>query len=349
MAGIASVLRDREIRVVAIVGCSKNTGKTTTLNRILDSMTGEPGPVGILSMGIDGEETDFWLGVPKPSIHVTSTMLVATGKQVLSKGTARVSPLVSTGIETPLGELVVGRVDSPGTLLLAGIRHKTDLRLLIESLIECGATRVLVDGSYQRLAAADPTLSQGIILSTGAVVGETVTKVAERTREVLERLQVPVVEDPDARKLMEAATGRGLPAFLDGQDRISFLEDTGGRTSLDSVTIAFPGAVTDRWLAAASDPGKGSVQVVARDPTRLFVSPPVIQRFLETNGKLAVLMGIRLLAVTINPYSVTGAYLPRDELLDAIRALGPGAPVFLFEDGHEDKTRPGPRFHRKMP
>jgi len=337
--GIEGVLADGNVRVVAVVGSSKNTGKTTTMNRILAGLPGDKGPYGVLSIGIDGEETDFWLRIDKPRIYVTPGTLIATGKKALTGGTASVSVIDVLGAPTPMGELALCRVEKAGAVLLCGVRHKADLDVAVRGLLAHGAVKVLVDGSYQRLAAADPTISQGVILATGAVVGDTIQEVASRTREILDRLLLPEFEDKSVLDLMESAIRHGAPALSAADGGITFLKDAGdpvappetpgGGTSRGPM-IAFPGAITDEWLRSVSRLGPGT-HVISSDPTRLFASPESLAGFRSMGGRLTVIRGIRLLAVTVNPFSVTGASLPGPELLEAVRAVAPGVPVFMFE------------------
>lgn len=339
MKRIASVIEGEGIRTVAIVGCSKNTGKTTTLNQVMGGLAGALDPIGILSIGIDGEDTDFWLGVPKPGIHVAPGTLAATTEDALKASTARFQVLQSTGVMTPLGELVLARTEAPGDLMLAGIRHKADLRLVVDGLVRQGACRVLVDGSYQRLAAADPDVSQGVILSTGAVVGDTMAEVVERTREILERLRVPETGDESARALFREAVDLGVPLIRFEDGRIMPLEGDEREddpreveTGHGAVTAAIPGAVTDRWIVALLDRFRGPIHLLATDPTRLFASGPVLRRFAVAGGELTVIRKVRLLALTVNPTRVTGPSLPRDELLAAVASLARSTPVFMFDE-----------------
>lgn len=336
------------IRAVAIVGCSKNSGKTTALNHILAGLPPERGPCGLLSIGIDGEEHDFWLGVPKPRIHVRPGHLVATAERMIRGGTARVRVLHRTGALTPLGELVLARVEEEGLLVLAGVRYKADVRRLVEAMFRHHAARVIIDGSYQRLMAADPEVSQGVVLATGAILGRTVREVVRRTREVLERLRLPAAEDPEERALWEDATRHGHPTTRDARGRIRVLAHTGLTADDPEVrralgrgdaVVAAPGVVSDRLLWALQGRRSGKVRVVVADPTRLFVSPPVFRRFLARGGLVSVVRPVRLLAIAVNPVSVLGAELPAATLRDAVQALAPDVPVVVTR---ESGTGPDP-------
>lgn len=332
---MATVL-PRDVRIVAVVGCSKNAGKTTTLNALLAGLGDAFLRPGVLSIGIDGEEADFWLGVPKPRVQVREGEWVATAEAALAAGTARIDVLERTGGRTLLGDLVVGRVQTPGTILLAGIRAKDDVRAAVRAMVRLGAGRILVDGAYQRLVAADPEVSDGTIVATGAVLGPTIEEVAARTREFLLRLQVPAADDPADLALMEAARAANALAFRHGTDGEAtvFADGPTSPAALDvlgsgDAVVACPGAVTDELVRQCTARASGRVRLVAQDPTRLFLSPLEASIFLRRHD-LRVARPIRVLAVTVNPFSVFGWTLPRKELEDAVRTIAGGLPVLSF-------------------
>lgn len=333
------------VRTVAIVGCSKNSGKTTALNHILAGFASDRSPCGLLSIGIDGEEHDFWLGVPKPRIHVGPGHLVATAERLLRGGTARARILHRTGVLTPLGELVLARVEEEGLLVLAGVRHKADVRRLVEAMFRHRAARVIIDGSYQRLMAADPEVSQGVILATGAILGRSVREVVRRTREVLQRLRLPPVMDLEDQALLQDAIRHGRPTTRDATGRIVVLAHPGMavdepevRKALGrgDVVVAAPGVVSDRLLRAIQGHRTGKVRVVVADPTRLFASPPVYRRFLARGGEVRAVRPVNLLAIAVNPTSVLGHGLPAAALRDAIQDLAPDIPAVLVRESGTD-------------
>lgn len=338
ITSLAEAVSEPRVRTVAIVGCSKNSGKTTALNQILAGLPADYGPIGLLSIGIDGEEHDFWLGVPKPRIHVQPGYLVATAERLIGVGGARVRILQRTGVLTPLGELVLARVEEAGLLVLAGVRHKADVRRLVEAMVHHRAARVIIDGSYQRLMAADPEVSQGVILATGAILGGSVREVVRRTRDVLERLTLPPVEDREDRALFEEAVRHGRLTIRDAVGRIEVLAQPGMavdepvlRRALGrgDVVVAVPGVVSDRLLRAMHGRRDGKARVVLADPTRLFVSPPVFRRFMVRAGEVRVVRPMRLLAISVTPTSVLGVALPAEALRGAIQALAPDIPVVV--------------------
>ncbi len=325
-----------DLRVVAVVGTSKNAGKTTTLNRILERGRALFGPVGLVSIGVDGEEADFWLGHAKPRIRVRPGDRFATAEGALSAATADVAIGVRTGRSSVLGELVVATVTGSGAVLLAGVRAKADLRALIDGLWSMGAGKILIDGSYQRTMAAAPDVSDGVVVATGAVLGPTVERVAERTEAFVARLRLPVMAPNDVA-LLARATHENLPwvAGADGPGPCLQALDTafGTPAALSMVlppgdsALAVPGVVTDSLIDGLVDLRGRSVRLLVSDATRVFASWDRVARFLERGGSIRVQHPIRVLAITVNPAGIVGPDLPADRLVDAIGARIGDVPV----------------------
>ena len=113
------IRRLNETKTMSIVGMCKNAGKTTMLNWLL---TGGHlrGTLGLTSIGRDGESTDVVTGTEKPGIFVREGTLIATAKDMLRLGDVTKEILMTTGIPTPLGEVVILRARSAGYVQLAG-------------------------------------------------------------------------------------------------------------------------------------------------------------------------------------------------------------------------------------
>src|SRR5690242_18413226 len=99
---------------LAIIGLSKNVGKTTALNYMLETLSLPATQLALTSLGLDGEALDALTGLPKPRIVPASGLLVATARQLLASGTAEVDVLEELPGRTALGTVVLGRVRSSG-------------------------------------------------------------------------------------------------------------------------------------------------------------------------------------------------------------------------------------------
>ncbi len=141
--------RLNETKTMSIVGMCKNAGKTTMLNWML---TGGhlQGTLGLTSIGRDGESTDVVTGTEKPGIFVKEGTLIATAKDMLRLGDVTKEILMTTGIPTPLGEVVILRARSAGYVQLAGPSITTQLKSVSQSFFELGADRSIIDGAYRQ-------------------------------------------------------------------------------------------------------------------------------------------------------------------------------------------------------
>ena len=113
------IRRLNETKTMSIVGMCKNAGKTTMLNWLLTAGHLR-GTLGLTSIGRDGESTDVVTGTEKPGIFVREGTLIATAKDMLRLGDVTKEILMTTGIPTPLGEVVIMRARSDGYVQLAG-------------------------------------------------------------------------------------------------------------------------------------------------------------------------------------------------------------------------------------
>ncbi len=160
----------RGYRCVAVIGASKNAGKTTALNALSAALTVRKERVGLCSVGVDGEATDAWLATPKPAVEVQRGMLVVTAQQALDAAPGRWKVLSTLPTPTSLGPTVLAEARVEGPVMLCGLAHRGHLADALAALRAAGADRVLVDGAYHRQAAADAEGVDALVLSVGALL-----------------------------------------------------------------------------------------------------------------------------------------------------------------------------------
>ena len=114
---------------LALVGLSKNAGKTTCLNHLIHAWQklADSRPLALTSIGRDGEEEDVVSGHPKPRIFIYRGTLLATAKSSLSRCDALLDILALSGIRTNFGEVVICKALSDGYVELAGPSQAADL------------------------------------------------------------------------------------------------------------------------------------------------------------------------------------------------------------------------------
>lgn len=193
------------VRVAALVGTSKNSGKTTTLNALLADLSARGERAAVVSIGLDGEDRDAWLDTPKPWIYLEKDSLVATSASLVAQRSFEV--VADLGIASSLGPTVVARARGPQPVQLAGIAHRGQLIKAVAALQRAGADKVVVDGAYHRQAAAHPAVAQRVIVSLGAILGDDPQSAVQAATPTLWAMSRPTWRD-------DAGTAHELPGAL---------------------------------------------------------------------------------------------------------------------------------------
>ncbi len=295
---------------LSIVGLEKNTGKTVCLNYILRRMAEMGVHVGVTSIGVDGEQVDAVFATAKPEIilydgtHFTTSEKHYLCRQLLSRIVA------VDERRTSLGRLVTAEVLIRGKVLLSGAATTALLRKQIADLQALGCDVSIVDGALSRLSLASPTVTDAMVLATGAAVSVSLSQLVARTRYVYNLISLEEVEEPLRSRL--GAIESGLWAVDSNGEihdlgiRSVFLIGQGGVDILRfGNTIFASGAVSDRLLKMLIAKGS-NITLIIRDFTKLFVEQAVYADFIRHGGRIMVLQRSRLIAVTLNPTSPQG-------------------------------------------
>ena len=167
------------------------------------------------SIGRDGEERDVIdARIEKPRIVLQVGSLVAsTDALVRASGLAH-ERLERTGVRTPLGEVVIARLAQDGAVEVAGPSAAEDLRGVSDAMLAYGAEQVLIDGAIDRRAASSPAVADGLVMATGAVLGEEIEEVVAATRDAVELVRLPLADAGPADASNDGSTGPVLERHL---------------------------------------------------------------------------------------------------------------------------------------
>lgn len=195
-------------QTVSIVGMGKNCGKTVALNHIINEALNKNMTLGLISTGRDGESKDLVTETEKPSIYVEEGTLVATTTKLLPLSDATIEIIEVTDYSTSLGEVLIGRAVYGGCVQIAGPQSTRGIKDVSEKMLKMGADMVLVDGAIDRRSSAAPSVSQAVILSTGAVVNRDMNRVIEETVHLVNLFNIPALEDPKALRVIDDFFGQ---------------------------------------------------------------------------------------------------------------------------------------------
>lgn len=305
---------------------AKNSGKTVTLNKIIEDAIDNSIILGLTSTGRDGEGQDIVTKTEKPSIYAEEGTFVATSTETLELGDARIEILDITDYSTPLGKIVIGRVKESGYIQLAGPQTNKGIRAVSEIMLKLGAQLVLIDGAINRVASASPSVSEGVVLATGAVLSRDVDKVIEETIHTINLFQLPAVKDNMAESILEELIENGKPAIIDNQYNITQLNIktalNSGTTIAQSITdeskyVVLPGSLVKKTIediVSTTDKYK-KVKFIVNDGTKIFIDPRDWLIYKSKGLDVQVLESVNVVLVTINPYSPEGYYFDQEHFL----------------------------------
>lgn len=273
----------QSVRSMSIVGMCKNAGKTTMLNWLL-AHSGRGRVLGLTSIGRDGESTDVVTGTEKPSIFVPAGTLIATAKDMLWLGDVTKEILVSTGIPTPLGEVIIMRARSDGYVQLAGPSITTQLKSVSQTFFDLGAEQSIIDGALGRKSLGARQVAEGIVLCTGASYHMRMEKVIADTVSIYRIMNLPKAQT--------------VPAAPEGT-----LEQCLKEQGEALVT----GALTDSMVLPLLRAGVlRKNRLVVADPSKVLLSPDTLDKMQLREVRLETAEAARTLCITVNPVSAYG-------------------------------------------
>jgi hypothetical protein len=295
---------------LALVGLAKNTGKTVALAELLRELEEKGRRVGVTSVGRDGEVRDVIdHRIEKPSIVLAKGSLVATTDGLLRASGLEHELLEQTGIRTPLGQVLIARLKDPGAIEVAGASAATDVRAVSDAMLAHGAEQVLIDGAVDRRAASSPDVSDGLILSTGAVLSEDIDEVVTKTKDAVDLVRLPTAPDttgPDSIALPPRF------ALTSDETKIGDLLDANPSATELIVAGTLPAQFLDA-LAPATHRRRRTLTVVAEDPTKVFLADHGPSWYTSHNTHIQVARTIALTATTVNPVA------PQSHRFDTVR------------------------------
>ena len=337
---LAQLVSGAKIHSLSLIGLSKNVGKTTTTNHLLETLVGEKyyrsDELALTSLGLDGEATDALTGLPKPRYAPQAGLLVATTVELLrqaeSEGT-QVECLQQLPGRTALGPVILARIRRQGRVIIAGPTLLHDLRNAMDQLRTLGARLSIVDGAINRLGAAAPKITDACIICTGASAAATPELVARRTADVLLRLTTQKTQLIDAYRKQTPQARLYMFTVNDGDKTIKHFKDVDKPLyearwiakhiqTAQKPTFVLHGALTEELSRALLNelPKKFSPdhgELIVEDATRIFCHSVVLQRLSERGLDIHVANPIRILALTANP--CTPEYLCSSQhLLDVL-------------------------------
>ncbi len=331
---------------VSFIGMCKNAGQTTALNRMIEELHRAGEAAALTSVGRDGESSDLVTNTVKPGIYIYRGTLLATAAKLLKYCDITKEILYTTGIHTPLGEIVVLRALSDGFVQAAG-PSLTSQMAEVEALFRKEQNgRILIDGALERKSISARKVSESCILCTGASYHKDMAKVVRDTAFTCRILTLPQAEvvwpgtDIKSKFLPVGGDGRIMipetPVKPEevwqnrnqaaGRGELQQADEIGqgiGRAAPEAFFVQ--GGLTDsmvRPLLTGNTDLRGR-RLILKDGSRILLSPETFEKLEQKGLSFAVEESTRLLAVTVNPFSAYGFHFDGKRFLEEMRRAVP--------------------------
>jgi len=222
---------------------------------------------------------------------------------------------------------------------VAGPTSTAEQIMLSREMLDLGADKVLIDGAIDRRSIASPFASDAIILSTGAVLSRDLKLVIQDTMHVIELYSLPSFggeesEKTFADKLKDPEYRGRIVIMQDGSMEIQDYKaglmagtKIDRQLGKDSEFLYLPGALTKTTLEYIKPEKFGTTTFVVDDPTKLFIDRMSYRQLVKKGLRIKVLQGIKVAAITVNPYSPEGYSFGNNMLLEAMREAAGDLPV----------------------
>ncbi|MDD3739821.1 MAG: hypothetical protein PHH30_01145 [Bacteroidales bacterium] len=302
----------------------KNTGKTECLNYIIKRLEAKNKTIALSSIGPDGENIDQVTETPKPEIELTRGNIFVTSELHFRQKQLIAEILDLSEKQTALGRLVTARAQNKGKVIISGPSDTVWLKNVINELDKYNPDIILVDGAISRKSPGSPSVTESIILTTGAALSASINSIVKKTAFVHQLINLDVFEIPESEDLLSIE--RGLWA-IDENNKIHdleiksslLLEKSTEKLFRHGNTIFVSGILTDKLVDFARlQKNISSTTIVVKDFTKIFVSPEKYSVFLAKGGKIKVLLKAKLITVCVNPVSPEGFILDSEKLCDKL-------------------------------
>lgn len=308
---------------ISFVGMEKNAGKTQTLNYVLSRLRTFSKTIALTSIGVDGETLDIVTNTSKPEIEIYPNTTFITS-QALYPQREIVSAIEEVSNQTTaLGRLIQARAITQGKILLAGPSDTISLKKLIEKL-EKNVDLILIDGALSRKTFGSPSITQAMILSTGASLSASLNVVVKKTKFIYQMTQLPQYEGKFAEQLQQIENG--IYAITDEGIKdlqipsLMMIDKYKDKIFACGKKLFVAGVLNDKFIQFLKiQKNPQEIEIIIKDFTKIFSNEDNTLQYLSKGGKIKVLDKANLIAITANPISPTGYHFNNEEMLDALR------------------------------
>lgn len=307
----------------SIVGLEKNTGKTECFNYVLQRLPLETKRVAVSSIGIDGETTDQVTKTAKPEIFLREGVYFGTSEKHYLMKRLSAELLEISNENTSLGNIIIGKALTPGKILLSGPSSTNGLRRWMDEMKKYDIDLTIIDGALSRMSLASPTVSESMILATGAAYSANINTLVQKTAFVVQMINLDLTSADNYNAFNNITAGVWAIDEDDVLHDLKVASSLSININTDGLkkckTLFVSGALTDNFINhIRQNKLFNETEIVVRDFTKIFLSPMTYNSFVNAKRKITVLQKSKLIAVCVNPTSPNGIVLDSEKLCNTL-------------------------------
>ncbi|MCB5272031.1 MAG: CobW-like GTP-binding protein [Candidatus Cloacimonetes bacterium] len=324
-----NLITARATRNLALVGISKNSGKTSLLNAILADFPSLKWAV--MTTGIDGEEKDLVFKTHKPQVSLHTGMLFCCDAQSLDALCSKIQVL--SAFTHSNRKLFLAKALQPLKTQITGPSSVLQQAKLMAHFRALGAQKVLVDGSLDRKSIAMEDAIDALILLVGASYGSIEQIITEVKRLIMLRdLPQAELSSYQFRRLKRADEilikhksrwqGSKIESLIQHEKQLMELLER------ETKALYIPTSFTDSLYEKLAKPlAKGELKIIFRHPECLKLSKLHLQNFLKS-CQVTCLIPFKIKAFALNSTAIGKDAVAADDFRQQIRAAFPDETFF---------------------
>jgi hypothetical protein len=297
-----------------IVGSCKNAGKTTLLNLLnAELYTRLRTPIGLTTIGRDGEPEDVIWHHPKPPVRLLRGNYFVTTEDEMARLGAAAFQVEMLPFSTPLGRMAIGRAAKEATVEIIGPDTNRQVWTVVERLQKLGCSHQLIDGAFERRTQAASHDGARLALVVSADVAPDPGRIARWFGFQVELFRLP-------KAPADLSPPPDLPLGLYWRREGMWQDKPAGADAVCAI-----GPLTD----TAADPHLDAlrrVPLIVEDATKMFITHPLWRRLKRTSPGVFVMRRLRLVMAASNPLGLLRRFEGR-ELFDALVKAVPDVPL----------------------
>ena len=307
----------------SIVGLEKNTGKTECFNYVLQRLPLDKKRIAVSSIGIDGETTDQVTKTAKPEIFLREGVYFGTSEKHYLMKRLSAELLEITNENTSLGNIIIGRALTPGKILLSGPSSTLGLRRWMDEMKKYDIDLTIIDGALSRMSLASPTVSESMILATGAAYSANINTLVQKTAFVVQMINLYLTSEDNRETFNDIKNGVWAIDEDDVLHDLKVASSLSININTDGLkkckTLFVSGALTDNFINhIRQNKIFNETEILVRDFTKIFLTPMTYNSFVNAKRKITVLQKSKLIAVCVNPTSPNGIVLDSEKLCNTL-------------------------------